>query len=264
MQTTEALIHLNHRGIFPGPFEQHDRFFERAEAAKPMTTHDSALDLVEEIFSASPNWVKIHFEAKNLLPWEGAVTWIEENGQGVRLVSIQIKSSFMTRLYPQDEVIAHEMVHAMRLMFEENRFEEILAFRTSKNRFRRYFGPLFTQPSETKGFVIGMVCSWLFYWIELLFDFSFGAKYLLWLPMLALGWGIWRLVRSQKIFSLALKHLEEVIKKPKESLALALRLTDREIEQFASHSPEEILLFVEKEKEVSLRWALLSSVYFNE
>ena len=259
---TEALIDLNHRGIFPGPFEQHDHFLERAVTAKPILTQNRALDRVEEIFSASPDWVKIHFEAKNLLPWEGAVTWIEEDLKGIRSVSIQIKSSFMTRLYPQDEVIAHEMVHAMRLTFEENRFEEILAFRTSKSRFRRYFGPLFTQPSETKGFVLWMVCSWLCYWIEVLFDFSFGAKYLLWSPMLALGWGVWRLLRSQKIFALALKHLEKAMKKPKKSLALALRLTDREIEQFASYSPEEILLFAEKEKEVSLRWALLFSAYF--
>jgi len=258
----ENLLDLNDRGIFPGPSEQRDQFLKRASAAKEVTAQEN-LNVTQEIFSASPDWVNIHFKKKGLLPWEGAATWIEENLEGIRSASIQIKSSFVTRLYPQAEVIAHEMVHAMRLMFEEDRFEEILAFRTSKSRFRRYFGPLFTRPSETKGFVIGMLCIWLSYWIECIFDFSLGAKYLLWSPMLFLGWGIWRLVHSQKVFSLALNHLEKVTKKPGKSLAVALRLTDREIKQFANSSPEEMLIFAEKEREDSLRWAQLFLAYFD-
>lgn len=257
----QSLIDLNRRGIFPGPSEQWDRFFKRALAAKPVST-DEALQLTEKMFCASPNWVNITFKKKGLLPWEGAATWIEENEQGDRLASIQMKPSLIASLYPQTEVIAHEMVHAMRLMFEESRFEEILAFRTSNSRFRRYFGPLFTRPSEAMGLVVWLLCSWLFYWTELIVDFSLGAKYLLWSPILAFGWGIWRLGRSQTIFSLALNHLEKAIKKPEQSLAVALRLTDVEIEQFAKCSPEEILTFVHKEKEASLRWTLLFSAYF--
>jgi hypothetical protein len=255
------LLSLNSRGIFPGPFEQREKFFKRAIAAKKVTSQEN-LRLTQEIFSAFPDWVNIHCAGHGLLPWEGAATWIEENAEGIREASVQVKSSFVTRLYPQEEIIAHEMVHAMRLMFEERRFEEILAFRTSKNCFRRYFGPLFTHPRETKGFVVCMLSSWLFYWTEFIFDFSLGANYLIWFPLLVLGWGIWRLSRSQKIFSLALNHLEKAIKEPEKSLAVALRLSDREIEQFAKNSPEEILAFASKEKATSLRWKQLFSSYF--
>lgn len=260
---SENLLNLNQRGIFPGPTEQRDQFLKRAAAARQVTTPQEDLKLTKELFNAVPDWVNIHFGKKGLHPWEGAATWIEEDEEGLRFASIQIKSSIVARLYPQREVIAHEMVHAMRLMFNESRFEEILAFQTSKNRFRRYFGPLFTRPNETKGFVIGMFCSWVFYWTECMFDFSLGAKYVLLFPMLALAWGIWRLAHSQKIFSSALHQLEKAIKKPGESLAVALRLTDREIEQFANASPEEISIFAEKEKENDLRWAQLFLAYFN-
>ncbi len=258
----DKLLSLNSRGIFPGPSEGEEEFLKRVSAAKKISSQEN-LKLAQEIFSAFPDWIKIHFSQKGLLLWEGAATWIEENAEGVREASIQIKSSFFTQLYPREEIIAHEMVHAMRLMFEERRFEEILAFRTSKNRFRRYFGPLFTHPGETKGFVICMLGSWLLYWAEFIFDFSLGVRYLLCSPLLVLGWGIWRLARSQKVFSLALNHLEKAVKKPKTPLAVALRLSDREIEQFAKSSPEAILAFASKEKEQSLRWKQLFSVYFN-
>jgi hypothetical protein len=155
------------------------------------------------------------------------------------------------------------MVHAMRLMFEENRFEEILAFRTSRNRFRRYFGPLFSHPGETKGFVLWMIFCWLLYCSECIFDVSFGAKYLLWSPMLALGWGIYRLIRSQKVFSQALNHLDQAIEKKEKPLAVAVRLSDREIEYFSRSSPEEIRAFAAEEKEKSLRWDQLFSAYFS-
>jgi hypothetical protein len=261
VEIEDHLLSLNGRGIFPGPSEHQEKFLRRADAAKNVTASE-ALTLTKEIFDASPDWVEIRFEAKGLLPWEGAATWIDEDEEGRRLSSIQLKPSLPARLYPQAEVITHELVHAMRLMFEEDRFEEILAFRTSKNRFRCYFGPLFTQPRETKGFVLLIVCSWIFCWSEWIFDLSFGARYLLFAPLLALSWGVCRLIRSQKVFSRALNHLEKAIKKPGKSLAVAIRLSDREIEQFARSSPEEIASFAEREKEIDLRWKQLYICYF--
>jgi hypothetical protein len=257
----DKLLNLDSRGIFPGPSESRDDFLRRALSVKNITT-SKIPSMTKEIFNAFPDWVEIRFGSKDLLPWEGAATWIEKSEECGCISSIQLKSSLPARFYPQTEVIAHEMVHAMRLMFEESRFEEILAFRTSKNRFRRFFGPLFTRPGEAKGFVYLMVCSWIFYASEFIFDFSLGAKYLLWAPLLALGWGVYRLIRSQKIFSTALDHLEKAIKNPGKSLAVALRLSDSEIEQFAKSSPEEIALFAERERVTSVRWEQLYLCYF--
>ena len=261
MPIEDHLLNWNSRGIFPGPWEQQEEFLRRAATAK-QTTPQHNLKWIQDVFGASPDWVNIHFSHKGLLPWEGAATWIEENEEGIPGASIQIKPSFFTWLYPQEEVIAHEMVHAMRLKFEERRFEEILAFRTSKNRFRRYFGPLFTHPGETKGFMVCMLGSWLLYWAELIFDLPLGAKYLLCAPLAVLGWGIWRLFHSQKIFSSALSRLDKVLKEPKKALAVVLRLSDAEIEQFSRNFPEETLAFASREQEKSLRWKLLFSLYF--
>jgi hypothetical protein len=261
VEIIDNLLSLNSRGIFPGPTECQKIFSARAKAIKSCSAEE-ALCWTKEIFDAYPDWVELRYEAKGLLPWEGAATWIEEDEEHGRCACIQLKASFLMRLYPQTEVIAHEMVHVMRLMFEENRFEEILAYRTSKNRFRRYFGPLFTRPVETKGFVLLMTCSWVLYWTEFLGGFSLGAQYWLWSPMLPLGWGIYRLVYSQKIFSKALKHLGKAIKQPKMSLAVALRLSDEEIELFARSSPDQILSFAEKKKQENLRWRQICNTYF--
>jgi hypothetical protein len=255
------LISLNNRGIFPGPNEQRDHFFKRALGANSLIPSEN-LKSIQEIFDASPDWVMIEETRKGLLPWEGAASWIEDHGDGVRSVSIQIKSSYVSRLYPKDEILSHELVHAMRLMFEENRFEEILAYRTSKNRFRRFFGPLFSRPRETTAFVVWTFFSWLLYCSEALFDFSFGGEYLIWTPLLGLSGMVWRLIGSQKIFNLALQHLSQAIRESSKALAVALRLSDREIGQFAKSSPDEIRDFASKQKDQSLRWDLLFSAYF--
>jgi hypothetical protein len=261
MNIIEILISLNNRGIFPGPNEQEDHFFKRALAPKSIIAPEN-LKTVQDIFDASPDWVKIEEKSKGLLPWEGAASWIEDHGNGTRSASIQIKSSFLTRLYPKEELLSHELVHAMRLMFEESRFEEILAYRTSKNRFRRFFGPLFSRPRETTAFVTWTFFSWLLYYSETLFDFAFGGEYLIWSPLVGLSWMVWRLARSQRLFSSALKRLEKTIREPRRALAVALRLSDREIEQFAHFSPDEIRGFAAREKDRSFRWDQLYSIYF--
>ena len=206
-----------------------------------------ALALTSELFDAAPDWVEVKIGSKELLPWEGAATWIEETTQGERSCFIQINNSQLTRFYPLEEVIAHEMVHAMRLMFDEARFEEILAYRTSKNRFRRYFGPIFSHPWEAKGFVLLMLISWIVYGFDLM-----GAL-ALFSPLLMLGWGVFRLVFSQRVFAKALHHLEEAMRTGK-ALAVLLHSSDREIELFAKSSPEEIVRFATQQSQTCLRW----------
>lgn len=226
------LLELNARGLIPGPAETEADFYQRAAAAKKNPSDPLPL------FDADPDWVEVKYEKKGLMPWEGAATWIEGNQ-----CRIQLKPSRLARLYPQEEVIAHEKVHAMRLMFDEPRFEEVLAFRTSENRFRRYFGPLFIRPAETKVLIGWLLACWIL------------PEYLLWSFLLPVGFLLVRLIRSQRIFSRALTQLQKVTDKP---LAFAARLTDREIELFAKSSPEEIIVYMEKGKDLRLRQILLA------
>jgi hypothetical protein len=257
------LLSLNLRGIFPGPAESCNDFFLRAESQLSKDHFDSSgsLSATREIFNACPDWIEAIIDTKGLLPWEGAAAWIEEKAEGGRTCQIQLKESFLTRLYPRHELIAHEMVHAMRLMFDESRFEEILACRTSKNRFRRYFGPLFSHPGESKVFLVLLLIPWVTYWAEILFDFEGWANVAFFLPLLALGFGVFRLVRSQRIFAAALRNLEGTIGPNTKPLAVALHLTDAEIERFAKSSAQEIQSFVMREKKHSLRWYQLDLCY---
>lgn len=47
----------------------------------------------------------------------------------------------------------HESLHAVRIGFNEPRFEEVLAYYYSKSRWRRFFGPLFRKPSHALFFI---------------------------------------------------------------------------------------------------------------
>jgi hypothetical protein len=254
------LLALNSRGIFPGPAESPENFLRRGELSGK-APQCKAFELTKALFDAAPDWVEIKQEAKGLLPWEGAATWIEENADGQKISAIQLKPS-LPSFYSLDEVLAHELVHAMRVGFEESRFEEVLAYQTSKSKFRRYFGPIFSKTAEVKGFIFLMLVTWLLYWTELVLDVEWGGAFFFGAPSLALGWGVFRLMRTQKVFSNALRNLEQVIAKPGKSLAVALRLTDAEIAQFAKSSTEEIVAFVKKE--TSLRWRQLSAAYFEK
>ncbi len=192
---------------------------------------------VRELFGLSPDWVEITRGRKGLMPWEGAATWIEEGPKGC-ICSIQINTSWASRLYPQEELIAHEMVHALRCTLDENRFEEILAYRTSRNRFRRYFGPLFSHPGESKTFMLLLLGSWVLTSLELLFDLPLGGSLIFLLPLTSLVWSLCRLIRSQFLFSSALRNIEGLF--PGKGLEVALGLTDAEIELFARSSLDEI------------------------
>lgn len=243
------LIRLNRRGIFFGPGESEKDFLLRAQNSSCIS---SPLPQVEQQFGSAPDWIEVRTGSKGLSLWEGAATWIEESEAGSRCW-IQIKDSFLTRFYPQEEVLAHETVHAMRFLFDESRFEEILAYQTSKNRFRRYFGPLFTNPIDSKALLLVMATSWLIFWFNLL------GEGILFAPLLLIACAVFRLWRSQNIFSAALCNLKKAT--GQEPLPIALRLTDREIERLAQSPPQEILVFAQDEQEKSLRWRQLYLAY---
>jgi hypothetical protein len=258
------LLKLSNRGLIPGPNESEQVFLLRADSS-PSACHlpyPDALQRVSEIFFMAPDWVEVFVQSKGLYPWEGAAAWIEQREDGVRCTRIQIKDSFLSRLYPKEEVIAHEMVHAMRVMFDEKRFEEILAYRTSQNSFRRYCGPFFAGSKETIAFLISFVVPWLAWMGELTFEIELLASNLFFMPAVVLAWGIFRLARSQDVFSSALKNLKKTIADRNKALAALLGLTDSEIELFAKSSAEEIRSYASAQKDKSVRWRQLYSTYF--
>lgn len=252
---TFSLFELSHQGIFPGPKEPEEVFLVRAQALSGQAGSATPC-LLQELFGCVPNWVDVTTESKGLRFWEGAALWIQEGPDGGRTCQIQLKDSFLTRFYPKEEILAHEKVHAMRLMFDEKRFEEILAYQTSKSAFRRYFGPLFSSPREST-FLMGLLLfSWLQLMIEELCDWSLLGGWIFLFPLLILGKTLYRLIRSQRIFNAARCRLQELTSNP---LTVMLRLTDTEIERFAKATAEEICVYAKTEQ--SVRWKQLHPLF---
>lgn len=198
---------LSVRGIIRGPCETEKEFLSRAEQLSSCVFSHPALEITQKLFSFSPDWVEVCFTNQGLLPWQGGCTLIEGH-----FIKIQLRKAFLYKkkiygIYSRDELIAHEFVHAARMAFEEPLFEEILAYRTSTTRFRRYWGPLFRSSFESFVFVLCLAGAFVnpLYTIGLLLG-----------PLYYIG----RLVRLQNIFRRALKRLP---------LSELVRLSDKEI-----------------------------------
>ena len=94
--------------------------------------------------------------------------WIEmEDGVDSPLIQIspRLKGRFIRKWYPRAEVLAHELVHAIRLPLHSVRFEEMLAYQTSQKLFRRLLGPIIRRPFEVYVLFASLALSWVgLYW----------------------------------------------------------------------------------------------------
>jgi hypothetical protein len=268
MFTDEELIWWNRRGLIPGPGQTEVQFAAKIELLEGLESDKivsrQVFALTSRLFDIAPDWLSVIHRRKGLSFWEGAVTWQDQRPEGYSIPAIQIREdlsrSFLSRYYPEDEVLAHEIVHAVRADFEEPAFEEILAYQTAHQRWRRYFGPLLQQPRETQVFLGLLLLAVLTQWLSIIFDLPSWCSFVVWLPWLVLGCGLGRLYRNQRLFQRCLQNLGG----KKEGLAIALRLTDAEIRFFAHSSWHEIREYIEREKGKNLRWKMLFVAYFKE
>lgn len=150
---------------------------------------------------------EVRYSNKGLLPWQGGATFIDEDKIVIQLRKAYERKEKIYGIYPKEEIIAHELVHAKRMHLDEPCFEEILAYRTSSSPFRRYFGPLFRSSFESVLFLLSFlpaVVNPLYIFPSLIIPFFF----------------VIRLVKYQRIFAKALQ------KQPWEKL---IEMRDQEI-----------------------------------
>jgi len=214
-------------GFIPGPNESQEAFEQRVKESTPQATIS--------VFGLNPNWIPLIYSNQSLAPWEGGCAWILDGKVALQLRKALEKRETYLGIVSKRELLEHEAVHAMRVAFEEPRFEEVLAYQTAKSRYRRFFGPFFRSPRE----------SLLFLSCMLLFPLTLPFP-VLQLPFASLltlitGYGFLRLMWTQRTFEAAKNNLAELTENP---LALMLHLTDREIERFAASRPEEIRDFI--------------------
>lgn len=258
MINDEKLMEYNFQGFIPGPKEEASLFFKRVKLAKDRNFFHQGMNIVQSLFDVYPNWVRVE-STNRLRLWEAAATYMEEN-QGVFIPVVQIKKKGIPCWCSQEEILAHELVHATRIAFTENFFEEVLAYRTSHSWLRRYFGPIFFYPMEVVVFIFIWVGIWL-YQLGCLFFFDYVSNFTLWVPFISIGLLMIRLVVVQTIFSLCLKKLRKLLKQPDKALGFALRLSDREIIDFAFISLDKVRKYMVKARAKNLRWRMLTLIY---
>jgi hypothetical protein len=193
------LLELFARGLIPGPEESEEAFLERVERALVLeSAHWQEASLsTKALFGFAIDWVAVTFSSQNLSWWEGGATFIDAGAHIVLRPAFAKGSCLGTSL---EEVLAHEAVHAARMRFDEPKFEEMLAYATSKKRWKRCLGPLFSH-------------RWA---VPCLFISAFLAFFYPWLLVVPFGPLLWR-------------HLQFHRCRKKFPLSAMLCMTDEEI-----------------------------------
>lgn len=272
----DELLKWDGLGLIPGPDEKEEDFQRRVEyclkakehlfpegEAVPSEAVEGGFAVVSRQFDFVPSWIPIVYSNFRLAPWHGGCAWIVQMEEGSPTTAFfqlrtRLKSGKpLLKLYTRDELVAHECVHVGRMMFEEPKYEEILAYSTSPNHWRRYWGPLVQTGGETICFMIVLLAILL---LDIAFFFwGSGAalSQLMWLkaiPLLMAGLAVIRLVARQRIFRRCVNLV---------GFPVTCRLTDLEIERFSKLSLEEIRFYFERREGENLRCRLIKKKFFS-
>ena len=291
--TDERLLQLNQLGIIPGSHEEPEEFLRRAEYClslkqqlstslgqhipfKVESEEDPAIlengcRISSNLYDVAPVWVPVFFSNYQLAPWQGGCAWIfqmqEDSPTGALFQLRQVfkKSKNYLGIYDRDELISHELVHVGRMVFEEPKFEEILAYKTSHYAWRRWLGPIVQSSTESLTFIILLIFIFIADISLVATGYTAAYKTLMWLKLvpaaliiLALG----RLWMRHHTFSSCLQHLKQTLGDESKAQAVTYRLEDLEISAFAKMTPSHILEYAKAKADSSLRWRLITKAYF--
>lgn len=286
----EKLLHLNSAGLIPGPGEESDAFSKRVnyslnlkeslpkelidnlsdeELQKSDVLNQSCASL-KKIYDCAPDWTPLFFSNYKLPFWQGGCAWIfqikEDNPTSAL---IQLRRTFRHSpkylgIYGREELLTHELAHVGRMMFQEPKFEELLAYQTANSSFRRWLGPLVASSTESALFLLGL-------FMLIVFDFFLVATnrpdayfFALWLkiiPIVIIALALTRLWKKQKTYAECIDHLGKCVGKDKDK-AVAFRLQDHEIVLFSKMQPGEIRDYAIKKMKDELRWQVIFKAYF--
>jgi len=287
----EELLNFNRQGLVPGPSEQEEDFLTRCRYCLSLKANikeqipylpdessseailNEAFAKTKSLYDIEPTWIPLFFSNYKLSPWHGGCAWIfqqEENsptGAFFQLRQAFRNSDTYLGLYHRDELIEHELVHVGRMKFEEPQFEELLAYKASRSKWRRYFGPLIQAPWESALFAFTLLVIFILDLSLIAMGSSQIYQSLLWLKLIPLTLILYALARvawRQKQMRECLNKLIQAVDDSKKANAILFRLQDKEIKSFGKMTKEEIWKYVLQQKENSLRWKVISEAYFRD
>jgi hypothetical protein len=290
----EKLLEYNLAGLIPGPEENEDAFAERADyclnlknqipqmlahelpfSAKESQASEEVLkagcEKAYHLYAIFPQWVPLFFSNYKLPFWQGGCAWIFQQKQDSPTSAFfQLRQKFLTSknylgLYDRDELIAHELSHVGRMMFEEPKFEEILAYRSSNSSLRKFLGPIIQSSYESTLFVLAismLIAIDIFSITSHVNGISYLSFFLRSIVLGMIGFGLLRVCWRQRQFQTCLENIKNCLSDPKQAEAVIYRLTDKEIVNIGSMTPDQILHYADEQRAQNLRWILIHTAYF--
>lgn len=257
---------LGEAGFIPGPSELEKDFIKRIHLLKkqtPTLLEERGYELLICNFhdlGAKPNWIPLIYSNRRLLPWQGAASWVITTPEGMVFPLVQLRKGFRKGRFlfnDRDEVLRHEALHAMRVTFNEPRFEEILAYFHAKKKWKQFLGPLFRKPSQVCIFLSLVFLALGVQATALIFCSSFCllcSNIATSLPLVDLFFRLISLMKDRKVLAKSFDALRTLFPKEKTPFAIAIRLKDSEIQMFATKPLRELLLYIKQHSSSSLRW----------
>ena len=286
MNSTEEkdLSYYYTKGLIPGPQETKEKFYQRAqECLRALETFPS---LFPELYSCSlshppdiwentlaysrkyycfaPTWIPLIFSNYQLPFWQGGCAWIYQlNDSSSTNAFIQLRRNFQgqsnyLKIYSREELLTHELVHILRMEFNEPIFEEFLAYQTSSSAFRKKFAPIVQSSQESFFFLLAMIIALISQLLSVFYGLPVSVTGLFTtIPFLMIAYALIRLYRKHKTFQSCLtKMLILFGEKGREIIYL---LTDQEIKQFSQISLDRMVDYIKNDR--SLRWEMLKKYF---
>jgi hypothetical protein len=287
------LLRYNQLGLIPSKDETEETFLARVhtcmglkallkidgdqalpfKAEIPETNEilDEPFVITQNLYDINPLWLPVFFSNYQLTPWHGGCAWIFQlQDESPRTAFLQLRKAFAYRkqylkFYDRNEIVAHECAHVGRMTFDQERFEELLAYRTSRSKFTRWLGPIVQSAGESLMFMATLLVLFVVDLYLILSESHEIYLWTMWLKVIPLGllvFGLVRLWQRHRVFNGCLRNLKDAVGEAKAANHIIYRLTDDEIANFSKMSGGEINTMAKELAENSLRWRLINLAYF--
>ena len=229
----------------------------RVGAVDPMDaeTLAEAAEKTDRLFGFRADWVPAFFPTRGLGFLWGGCTVITDSGFPVFFLRRSFRTKPKWFIYRRDELLAHELCHAVRGCLQDEPYEEHFAYMTSSSAFRRWTGNCFRHEWDAIAFLIPVV---LLLVVQLVVYSG-----LLSLPL----WPFWilafafpaflvaRNIPERRTFFAARGKLERAgFDRPDAAL---FRMTTEEIRALARTPDDRTETFLQAKSDAELRWQII-------
>lgn len=221
----------------------------------PRILQESAA-ITEKLYGFTISWVPAYFLSKGLSFLWGGCTILTDQGLSLFVIRKNFAGKKHWFLYDRDELLAHELCHVARNVFENCELEEHFAYATAKSALRRYSGNCFRTELDALFFLLPVL---LLLTVEFLVCFGVFQIPLWPFTLLVLLYPAFLLIRNQRSrnwYFRAEKNVKTI--SCSNPSALLFRCTMDEIKTIACLSGEDLRLWINKKKQTELRWQIIT------